>query len=1253
MLSKDVYTLFARHEYNRIIARSAGLKARFPTIRDAYIGKLLGRECPYLNPKIRITGPDGKLRMFEVHADDPQNWRQRLFSEVGSRFNLPHVRIHTEDNEMVITGDTAIDDLVGLDRVYFQVDDSEEGESVVYVPPPQPKTIEKQNTQVVFTPAPAPLPRPIKAEPIPDDFFSDINETYRATYPSLDNTTYNNCVIIFLKTTLEELVSNEQAIDVMRSAAEATRITWSAFKDAAFTYEGKDHTMQTVVEEHGKLNYGYFINRARLVLQEAVMKVSGELNNVDTSKFGVDKLGEYRSRVVDHVVEGIAPALQLFEEEVDVSVSDQHPIVADGVTSEGLRYENDKIDNNDAQFILGRRTKKLVSATKTIFSSTKNQFSKSKYVSFTVVGGGKTKLSSVRADVEPGQQIQMHIKSLKKKKDPEWILIRVAEVASTDKSDLANDTRFCASWKLRRWPTSYMLPFTIPIHRGKYRVYVYVPHDGGLPDTWTYEGGAEFLCSVIGKRLGIKISWDEFNKVSQLDEHTRYQLYLTEEVENGRIAGVWPFPNENGGATTFSSVRDSDGEIAHWHSQESEQQLEMQGLDLVRSFANAANAKTHRIRRTLYCIRQYLNTGKTEIDVSRIQTADIEFAAHPEDYSGEAPIAATITMFGTNYDTSTFPSSFFSSRPVETDDDIVGPDAHPPETKDSSFINGINVDKLHNFVSEMNEEPSVDNDKFDTFANDFPSQSLPTEKKDTDTSVLINDIHIDEDESLSDEEDDERTKALKEFFNKTKATPPPSPTRSDIDPFVLGDTDTSTSTEPVNLHADLFSSSSASSSAPIEAFTLRDVVTAFQLPDTIVTFSELFKQLCVISKVCVDHTKCIILGNRKDSLGHVWREVVTEADSTDPIDSGYYEILFLMKIVMSTVPGYHKNGYDIYVSNLGYLYNAVSRTYIDLSNGAIINTIFRSVTNQPDANIQNCQLDWLNLDINNVLGVTPSSAFPNNNRLTVKLSEWGRVALKMYTPGERYAVPRENSFGDSYAIERKFADTAVVYRNILEDTRISSTRNKRFKGRLEEINEWCDRQERISDRLGDTGSEDEDDGMENRLSAAGHHLLAAFQSIPQDPSLHEATDHILDSLAIVPQTITFSINKIGEIFRNLVEDTTDVAGNDGIFITIVPSDAYPLDDSGDLWDFMRERTERNEFSPSALREDVPFNAKIGDRELKVVFTKMDTYNEDNRVKILDAESGETIDENAIARVHFSGIFPRRIVISVYTDAFET
>ncbi len=491
------------------------------------------------------------------------------------------------------------------------------------------------------------------------------------------------------------------------------------------------------------------------------------------------------------------------------------------------------------------------------------------------------------------------------------------------------------------------------------------------------------------------------------------------------------------------------------------------------------------------------------------------------------------------------------------------PAHHPPETKDSSFINGINVDKLHNFVSEMNEEPSINEDKLDSFTKHFPSQPSFVEKKkpDTDASFLRDETHSDEGSSLSDTEkeindlvlvthrdsDEDSTKSESdneenvepEVASSDELNPTPAPTPA---PGFFSSAANGLSKALSNVRSALFSGTPSRL-----LFSNSGIDFSVDMPTSQTVDAHTIELLCERYKIYVDVQKCVILARGVDiHSGEQWR-ISDNVEDIEITGRNHFECLFPVKLLMSTLEGNHHYGEDIFLSTCGFLYKNKQRITISVTD--FVKDIYKNVTGI-DFN-EELRLSWLAPGATLTEIQTLAISNINSDRSVPFLGNpYPLIALKIHgrdsSPERTMVEPPDWNIETALSRESNYFQN-TINTNLGRASRIiDPTRNRIHQADEIQIGIWSllNTSSFIGDRI--SPSDAEDDGMENRLSAAGHHLLAAFQSIPQDPSLHEATDHILDSLAIVPQAITFSINKIGEIFRNLVEDTTDVAGNDGI-----------------------------------------------------------------------------------------------------------
>ncbi len=681
--NNDGYTSFAKHQYATTVGLSSVLSVLYPSIKDAYIEGFFGPVCPYRDPEIRIRNSEGLLRLFKVHADDAENWRQRFFAEVGECFGLQRFRIHTNDGELTINKNTPIDDLIGRERQVFYLDaEGNEEDQVSAIPSPRFSGLSTNDTQ--------------EQEQGKEMKIGDRLTTTADDGIDENDLHYNEKVRDFLFMVVFDLLTNPEFDKEFKSDGFATTV--EAFKTMEFN-DGT--TMRDAIHSHGGLNSVYFVQRAYNVLRKARSK-AGHLWNDNENAHYIQDNGDYISTITGTAVDEYVRALQLFPVDAKVSHSYEPALVLDDQFVELPEETEDHIVSKMGE-TLSRFTSKVDRAAhnakthlKTATSAVHNFLHESKYVRFSVVGAGTVKAAK-RVTVEPGQTIGIEVFATNSQ-GPKEVMLRVEERGSPD-----GKGRYCATYLLKRWKNlTYNIAFTIPLRKGKYNIIVYEPHKGGAKNVWQKEGGASFNCASVGTKSGFKITWNEVAQMKSSNDTIKNLIFLTPEITYGRIAGQWPrvVVSNNGKTveTTYSDRIDLNDEIEEWTRQRSEQKIQEDAIAFYASIEEQAKNKAKRILRCLYCMNIYLrNANVTTINPGKYNASGIDDDASPEDY-GNTPdvIASTITLFGTSYDSSLLAAQPFSSVRAVTED--------PVSLGSDNLYEGVNKEKLTNILADSKSQ---------------------------------------------------------------------------------------------------------------------------------------------------------------------------------------------------------------------------------------------------------------------------------------------------------------------------------------------------------------------------------------------------------------------------------------------------------------------------------------------------------------------------------------------------------------------
>lgn len=721
---KFLYTQYDQDLYERFISSSTTLRLLYPTIRSAYIAGLLTKTIPYEKPRLRIELIGHGVRMFEVDPSSTGNWRYTLLSEVKQVFKLQKAVIRSEDGSFTFNAETPIDFFVsnGLRLLVVEalpeneVEDivPSEGQSVslLSLTPRDSSEPEEEGEDLTNTESPRSID--VEAPPL-----------------SVNLSVFNDTVKVFFEDLLYTTLEQDALEEIKDSPASIMYFVLEACQKMPFSYNGRQITMEEVFENSGELNFGYFVYRATQVFRRAIFELVKHRGPVDTSKYPKENLVKLNKRLSQQVSSQFVPALTVEVAEKAVSVSNE-PIVGMDTTLDGSQdlqniqteplqqhvnsVEDMELEEAMAQTetppspqgnaeedeeenpmnVEGKYVDKVLSAGGTLVASVANQLTKSRFVTFSI--DDRSSLKNLLANVEPGQILNIHVKALgqqrsllsKPSEDPEWILVRIAESTKKLKGSRGRkdkDERFCCSWKLRRNATGFSVPFTIPIHNGSYRVHVYVPSSGGNENIWKLEGTSKFRVASIGSAFKTPVTWKVFEDVifkAKADETLAEKLYITDEIQNGRVAGEWPSPAALNGETTFSATTNSDQEIRSWVEQTAEQQVDALSNYFINHFVIYARGKRDRIIRAIYCVFRYNQTGNPNVDVSSVTTNNINDGVRMDeeeggyknsDYSSDdnteaLPVQATILIAGNTYDTNDFPDDGSS---INTTDDVIGP----------------------------------------------------------------------------------------------------------------------------------------------------------------------------------------------------------------------------------------------------------------------------------------------------------------------------------------------------------------------------------------------------------------------------------------------------------------------------------------------------------------------------------------------------------------------------------------------------
>ena len=722
------YKFYDWELYNRFVGNSVLRRLQFPTVRSAYRAGLLTRTVPYEDPQVRIEMIGHGVRLFHIDASSPSTWRYALLSEVKRVFGLRKAEIRSDDGQFVFTSETPIDFFVfnGRNRLIVEALDDNATEAVTMTsttPSSSYDRFEDSSNNAKYGAMWSSEGESSSNEPT---IHLDVDDTVHTNM-----TVLGKAIEIFFEellfTTLEQNVLKK----LLKRIDFSLRFVVDACKQLYFQNGSEGVTIEQVVERIGTLNFGYLVSLIHQVFKRALLDLSETLHHVDTKLYSEKYLNDYYRKLAKQVSARYVAALRPELGEKSVSVSNEPLVEIDNPNDlQELRYvqteplqpyvntaedvdmydvppenatssssqssealESPQLDEDDAAYsIEGRRLNKLLSAGKTAISSVSNQLTSSKFVKFSIAGKGK--LESLAAEVEPGSIIEMLVAAFKPSTtskvpkpgdNPQWILIRIAEdkgsrkhiVNKLKQGEEGKTERFCCSWKLRRTATGFSIPFTVPLRRGVYRVHVYVPHSSGISTSWSVEGTAEFRVTSVGKAQGMPIKWKDFDATlakARDDPDLSWQLYLTKEIQNGRVAGEWPYPSaENNNATTFSIAADAIEEMQNWQAQEGEQQNDALTNRYLAIYINYAPAKRDRIIRAIFCIYHYIRTGSRTFDVSSVTTPIIDKGVHLEEEDvyedRQSPVEASIFVMGRTYEID-------SVNEITSMNEALGPDAY-------------------------------------------------------------------------------------------------------------------------------------------------------------------------------------------------------------------------------------------------------------------------------------------------------------------------------------------------------------------------------------------------------------------------------------------------------------------------------------------------------------------------------------------------------------------------------------------------
>lgn len=333
--NQHVFTEFALSEYRRLVEPSRELKAVFPTIQKAWLVGLLGEESPYRPLRLIVESGNQHFRLIDIDPNG-SGWRHLIIDDIKQAFRLPEgtsIQLATSDHSIVLDNSTPFDVLAFNANARFiveKIDDAskELGYSTSRPMPPQSIVddtddgfggYDEDDSDEDDDTGKDHVYRHKASSPSSQPSVFDEEEAENVPGGRISMTDFNVCATAFLRGVLQT-VSEENDPQTLKRVIHdqpfAMVFVNDAYKRVEFTFKGESMTMQHALSAYHHANIGYFVYRARQVVQRATASLVDELSKINHAS-----AGEHRAYILDNVVDAFAPIMHIKVKEEEVVVS--------------------------------------------------------------------------------------------------------------------------------------------------------------------------------------------------------------------------------------------------------------------------------------------------------------------------------------------------------------------------------------------------------------------------------------------------------------------------------------------------------------------------------------------------------------------------------------------------------------------------------------------------------------------------------------------------------------------------------------------------------------------------------------------------------------------------------------------------------------------------------------------------------------------------------------------------------------------